>query len=298
MKIFLAGATGVIGHLLLPLLVEAGHEVAGTTRRPDRLEQIAAAGARPVLADALDREAVFAALAAKRPDAVLHQLTDLSGRDFAANARLRVEGTRNLVDAALAVGVGRMIAQSIAWIYAPGRGPAREEEPLDLAAPPPRGPTVAAVWALERAVAELPVGVSLRYGLLYGPGTWYARSGLVTEQVRRGELAATDGVTSFLHVADAAGAALAALAWPAGPLNIVDDEPAAGVDWLPLYARLVGAPPPPVRPGAAGWERGASNARVRQLGWRPRYPSWRDGFATVLGAGPSGGEPAGSPGRP
>jgi nucleoside-diphosphate-sugar epimerase len=282
MKIFLAGATGVIGRLLLPLLVKAGHEVAGTTRHPDKLAQITAAGGRPVLADALDRQAVFAALEVERPDVVIHQMTDLSGRDFAANSHLRVVGTRNLVDAALAVGVRRLIAQSIAWTYVPGQGPAREEEPLDLEAPPPRGRMVAAVQALEQAVAEVPVGVILRYGLLYGPGTWYARDGMITEQVRRGEIEATDGVTSFLHVADAAQAALLALAWPAGPLNIVDDTPAAGTDWLPVYAGLVGAPPPPVRPGAAGWERGAANAKARQLGWRPRYPTWRDGFTTAL----------------
>jgi nucleoside-diphosphate-sugar epimerase len=282
MKIFLAGATGVIGRLLLPLLIDAGHEVAGTTRRADKLALIAAAGGRPVLADALDRAAMFAALAAERPDAVIHQLTDLSGRDFAANSRLRVEGTRNLVDAALAVGVQRIVAQSIAWVYTPGQGPAREEEPLDLEAPPPRGQTVAAVQALEQTVAEAPVGVVLRYGLLYGPGTWYARDGLTTEQVRRGELAATDGVTSFLHVADAAQAAFVALAWPTGPLNIVDDVPAAGTEWLPAYAILVGAPPPPVRRGASDWERGASNAKARRLGWRPQHPTWREGFKAAL----------------
>ena len=176
-----------------------------------------------------------------------------------------------------------MIAQSIAWIYLPGHGPASEDEPLDLGAPAPRGSTVAAVRSLERAVAEMPVGVVLRYGILYGPGTWYARDGLTTEQVRRGEIAATEGVTSFVHVADAALTALQALEWPAGPLNLVDDEPAAGSDWLPLYASLVGAPPPPVRPGRESWERGASNAKAHRLGWRPHYPTWREGFKTALG---------------
>jgi nucleoside-diphosphate-sugar epimerase len=128
----------------------------------------------------------------------------------------------------------------------------------------------------------LPVGVVLRYGIFYGPGTWHARDGLVTEQVRRGEIEATDGVTSFVHVVDAAQAALLALTWPAGPVNIVDDEPAARREWLPVYARLVGAPPPPLRPGAQGWERGASNALARQRGWQPLYPSWRQGFQAEL----------------
>lgn len=283
MKILLAGATGAIGRLLLPLLVEAGHQVAGTTRRTARSAEIAAAGGRPVVLDALDREAVFAALRAERPDAVIHQLTDLSQRDFAANSRLRIEGTRNLVDAALAAGVQRVVAESIAWIYVPGRGPASEDEPLDLDVPPPRGRMVAAVRSLERAVAEVPVGVILRYGILYGPGTWYSGEGLITEQVRRGEIVADDAVTSFLHVADAARAAVQALDWPPGPLNIVDDEPAAGTEWVPAYAARIGAPRPPLRPGAQGWERGASNARARGLGWRPGYPSWRQGFQAALG---------------
>lgn len=282
MKIFLAGATGAIGRLLVPLLLQAGHEVAGTTRSLVKIEQITALGARPIIVDALDRDAVFAALEAERPDVVIHQLTDLATRDFAANSNLRIVGTRNLVDAALAVGVRRLIAQSISWICVAGHEPSREDEALDLDAPPPRGSAVAATHALEQSVAEMPLGVVLRYGLFYGPGTWYARDGLTTEQIRRGEIKATDGLTSFVHVADAAQAALLALDWPAGIVNIVDDEPAAATEWLPLYAHLVGAPPPPVKSGALGWERGASNTKARQLGWQPLYPSWRDGFRKEL----------------
>jgi nucleoside-diphosphate-sugar epimerase len=282
LKIFLAGATGAIGRLLVPLLVHAGHEVAGTTRSAARTDQITALGARPLVMDALDRDAVFAALEAERPDVVIYQLTDLAGRDFAANSRLRIEGSRNLVDASLSVGVGRMIAQSIAWVCVPGDTPAREDDPLDLDVPPPRGGTVAATKALEDAVAEMPVGVVLRYGILYGPGTWYTRDALTTEQIRRGEIAATDAVTSFTHVADAAQAAFQALVWPAGIYNIVDNEPAPATEWVPLYAHLVGAPPPPIKVGRQGWERGTSNTKARQIGWHPLYPSWRDGFQKEL----------------
>lgn len=281
MKIFLAGATGAVGRLLLPLLVQAGHEVVGTTRSAAKSTQILAAGGQAVVVDVLDRAALFTALELARPDVVIHQLTDLAERNFASNSQLRVVGTRNLVDAALAVGVQRMVAQSIAWIYAPGAGPAAESEPLDLSAPP-RSTTVAAVQALEQAVAELPVGVILRYGLFYGPGTWYAADGLTTAQMRSGEFVGPAGVTSFLHVADAAVAAYQALTWPAGVYNIVDDEPATGAAWTPIYARLVGAPPPPLQPVAAAWERGASNAKARQVGWSPRFPSWREGFHVVL----------------
>jgi len=284
MKIFLAGATGAIGRLMIPPLVKAGHTVTGTTRSAAKSGQIAEAGARPVVLDALDRDGVFAALRADRPDVVIHQLTDLAGRDFGANSRLRIEGTRNLVDAALAVGVQRMIAQSISWVCVPGSGPSREEDALDLEGPAPRGRTVAAVKALEDAVAEVPTGVVLRYGILYGPSTWYARDGLTTEQMRRGEIEATGTVTSFIHVADAAAAAIQALSWPAGILNIVDDEPAAGNEWVPFYAALVGAPPPKQVTGSNSRERGASNQKAWSLGWRPRYPSWRQGFQEVLTA--------------
>lgn len=282
MKILLVGATGVIGRLLLPLLVQAGHTVLGTTRRPERRDQIAQLGGTPVILNALDRAIMFYMFERMEPEVVIHQMTDLAERDFAANARLRVEGTRNLVDASRFVGVQQMIAQSISWVCVPGEGPAQEDDPLDLDAPPPRRGTVAAVKALEDAVAEMPRWVVLRYGLLYGPGTWHARDGLVTEQVRRGELVATDGVSSFVHVADAAQAACQALDWPSGVFNIVDDEPAAGTEWLAHYAKLVGAPQPRVEPGAHAWERGESNARARALGWHPAYPTWRTGFVQVL----------------
>lgn len=283
MKILLAGATGVIGRALLPLLIAAGHEVAGTTRAAAKRDQIAALGGQPYVMDALDREQAFDVLAATRPAVVIHQLTDLAGRDFAGNSRLRVEGTRHLVDAARAVGVARMIAQSISWVTVAGDLPSTEADPLDLAAPEPRGGTIVAVKALEDAVAELPVGVVLRCGFLYGAGTWHARDGWVTERLRRGEVTATEGVMSFVHVEDAARAALLALAWSAGVYNIVDDEPAAGTVWLPIYARAVDAPPPAITSGRAGWERGQSNAKARAAGWSPLYPSWREGFAAGLG---------------
>ncbi|HRE49758.1 MAG TPA: NAD(P)-dependent oxidoreductase [Aggregatilineales bacterium] len=282
MKILLAGATGVVGRNLLPLLSAAGYEVTGTTRRPDKQAQIAALGGQPLVMDALDRDRVFAALETIRPDIVFHQLTDLAGRDFSANVRLRVEGTRHLVDAARAVGVKRMIAQSISWVCVAGESPACEIDPLDLDAPQPRRETILGVQALEQAVAEMPIGVVLRYGLLYGAGTWYDRDSLMTEQIRRGELTATDAVSSFLHVEDAARAALSAIDWPAGVYHIVDDEPAAGTQWLPVYARLVNAPPPLTRLGRQGWKRGESNAKARAVGWSPHYRSWREGFVHVL----------------
>jgi nucleoside-diphosphate-sugar epimerase len=270
MKIFLAGAGGAIGRRLVPVLVAAGHEVVGTSRSEKGAGLVEKMGAKPVIVNVYDREKLFAALAEARPDVLMHQLTDLNDHNFAANVKLRVEGTRNLVDAALAVGVRRAIAQSISFAYAGGSGPATEEDPLD--------PQSTGVLALESTVGEMPVSVILRYGLFYGPGTWYAPDGEMARQARRGELVAGDGISSFLQVDDAARAALLALNWPSGAYNIVDDAPAPGTEWVPAFTEAVGAPPPPLQPGAKPTERGASNRKARQLGWEPLYPTWRTGF--------------------
>ncbi|WP_344591103.1 NAD(P)-dependent oxidoreductase [Actinomadura vinacea] len=276
MKILVAGATGVVGRRLVPLLVQAGHEVAGTTRHAERAGSIADQNARPVVVDMLNAKAVRKVVAAARPDAVIHQLTDLADEDFAANSKLRVHGTRNLVEAAGKAGVELMIAQSIAWCYVPGERPAVESDPLDTTLPPYEG-----ISALEETVARMPRGVVLRYGALYGPGTWYAPDGAIAERVRAGSLRPAPSWTSFVHADDAASAALAALDWPAGPVNIVDDEPAMTADWLPVYSAALGAPMPGAGRHAATIGRPVSNAKALSLGWKPQVPSWRTGFADM-----------------
>jgi len=278
MRILLAGATGVIGRLLVPLLLERGHEVLGSTRSAAGFEQILKLGAKPLQLDVFDRSAVFETVASVAPDVIIHQLTALASRNLQENARIRREGTRNLVDAALAAHTPRMIAQSIAWAYAPGEGLAVEGDPLDLQAAEPRLTTVRGVEALESAVAEVAESVVLRYGALYGPGTWYEPEGLIAERIRAGALPANDAVTSFLHVRDAALAAREALGWPRGCYNVVDDEPAAAREWVPVFARAVSLIAPSPSTGRAGWERGASNARARALGFRPQVSSWRAEF--------------------
>jgi nucleoside-diphosphate-sugar epimerase len=291
MRVFLAGATGVVGRRLIPILTASGHQVTGLARTPAAADRVRALGAEAALADVFDPAALGPAVAAAAPDVVIHQLTDLSAGRGDANARIRQVGTRNLVDAARAAGAGRMIAQSIAWAYQAGPDPAAEDVPLDLDAAPPRGATVAGVAALEDAVAELPEWVVLRYGLLYGPGTWYAADGLMGERARAGELAADADVSSFVHVEDAAIAAAAALTWPTGAVNVCDDEPAPGSAWVPVFCASAGALPPAgsgAEPGSGsgsglgerqGWARGASNRHARQdLGWAPSRPSWRQGF--------------------
>jgi nucleoside-diphosphate-sugar epimerase len=279
MKIFLAGATGVIGRILIPLLVTARHEVYGTTRTAEKSELLYSLGAVPVVVDVFDRAGLAKAVHEAQPDILIHQLTDLNERNFTANNHIRIEGTRNLVDAAREVGVNHFIAQSIAWAYTPGDSPADESVPLDLEASLSRRTTVEGVAALENAVAEMPHGIILRYGLFYGQGMWYAPDGMMAEQVRQGKITADEGITSFVHVEDAANATLAALDWSPGVVNIVDDEPAAGTVWLPSYAASLNAPAPPVSKEIPPFARGASNAKARQeLNWQPRYPSWREGF--------------------
>ncbi len=281
MRIFLAGASGAVGRRVVPALLGAGHSVVGLTRNPASAGKIEALGATAVLGDVYDAAALAQAVAAARPDVVVHQLTDLGAGDRAANAKVRVIGTRNLVDAAKAAGVRRIVAQSISWAYEPGTGPATEDTPLDHHGVPERLATVGGIESLETAVAELPEWVVLRYGTLYGPGTWYEPGALMADQARAGTLPANADISSFVHVDDAASAALAALDWPRGAINICDDEPAPGFEWVPVFCAAVGAPEP-ARAGTerTGWARGADNTLARkELGWVPSRLSWREGFA-------------------
>ncbi|MEV1167683.1 NAD(P)-dependent oxidoreductase [Nonomuraea sp. NPDC049784] len=292
MHVFVAGATGAIGRYLVPQLVEAGHRVTGTSRTESGLDRLRAQGATAVRLDVFDADAVARAVADASPDAIVHQLTALNGGNPADNGRIRRIGTRNLVDAAKLAGVSRIVAQSIAWAYAPGDGPATEDTPLDVTAPAPRSSVIGGIQALEEAVTELDEHVVLRYGLFYGPGTWYRPGGLVADVLRNGgptddpasiflgDLAANDAVTSFVHVEDAASATVAALRWPRGTVNIVDDEPAPAREWLPALAAAVGAPAPAPTGGRADWQRGADNTLARSLGWTPRHATWRTGFTS------------------
>jgi len=285
MRIFLAGATGVIGRRAVPRLIGSGHQVTGLVRRSVDADWLRGLGAEAVVGDVFDRDGVLQAVRRAAPDVVMHQLTDLKGVNFQANSEMRKTGTRHLMDAALAAEVRRVVAQSIAWMYQAGEVPAAEDVPLDLGAGGSRLRTVQGVAALEAAVREAPEWVVLRYGLLYGPGTWYARDGLMAERAARGELAANADVSSFVHVDDAAGAAAAALSWPTGFVNVCDDVPAPGRDWVPVFCRAVGAPVPQATAAERhGWARGASNEHARKgLNWTPAYPSWREGFAALAG---------------
>ncbi|MDX3242133.1 NAD(P)-dependent oxidoreductase [Streptomyces sp. ME18-1-4] len=303
MRILVAGATGVVGRPLVGALRARGHQVAALVREEARAPE----ADEVVVADALDRDAVRSAVSAARPEAVVHQLSALRLlRDdppeaFAQTARLRTEGTAHLVEAARAAGARRLVAQSIAFAAAPA-GPTvlDEDAPLYVDAPDPGwAATVRAVAELERLVlsgAPGLAGVVLRYGALYGPGTAYARDGGTGQRVLAGKLPLPEGgagITSFLHVEDAVGAAVAAVESEAtGVFHVTDDEPAPAARWLPHYARTLGAPPPRTVPAALaprllGWfmthqlttARGAAGDRARTtLGWKPQRPDWRDGL--------------------
>lgn len=307
MKVFLAGATGAIGKELVPRLVAAGHEVHGMTRTASKRVMLEEMGAVAVVADALDPDQVAEAVGRAKPDVIVHELTAIGSldprhfdRDFALTNRLRSQGTDYLLAAGQAVGVRRFVAQSYgAWPYQRTGGPVKtEEDPLDPAPPREMRGTLAAIQHLEQAVlgAAWTEGIVLRYGWFYGPGTSMARDGQQSDLVRRHRfpvIGGGRGVWSFVHVADAAEATVAALTHGSrGIYNVVDDEPALVAEWLPALAQELGAGKPMRLPrfvgrlliGEAGLvlmtdTRGASNAKARrELEWVPAHASWRQGF--------------------
>ena len=310
MRVFVAGASGAIGRPLVRKLVEAGHEVIGTTRSEERAEWIREASARAAVVDALDRDALLAAMDETAPEVVVHELTALPQRMnfrrdelYVGTNRLRTEGTRNLLEGARAAGARRFVSQSIAFAY-PNDGPRvkTEEDPILTHAPEPFGSGVRSLHEMESAVlgAEGIEGLVLRYGFFYGPGTHYGEGGYMLEDVRRRRLPIVGkgaGTFSFIHVDDAADATVAAVERGApGIYNITDDDPAALSEWVPVLAEAAGARRPLRVPvwlarlvagrQVADWAnelRGASNQKAkRELGWTPAHTSWRTGFVESL----------------
>lgn len=309
LRVFVAGATGVVGRTLLPRLRERGHHVTALVRSgaagTDDVDDVA-------VGDLLDAQRLKQVLVDASPEVVVHVASAFGESDFdralERTVRLRSEGTRHLVDAAVEAGAGRIIAQSSAAAYAPdGHDVLDEEAPLWTEAPGCWGELVRATSELEEAVLTRPEieGMALRYGALYGPGTWFATGGAVHRQVCGSELPLIDdgaGLTSFTHVDDAASAAVEVLSGgdPAA-YNVVDNEPSECTEWLPAYARMAGGPAPvsltlEQAQNQLDWftvhqlteQRGASNFRIREtLGWRPAWPSWREGFAALFGLWPS-----------
>ncbi len=320
MKVFVAGASGALGVQLVPQLVAAGHEVVAMTRTPSKQEGLRALGARPVVADALDPDAVASVVGEAEPEVIVHQLTALSGKMSMRDARypdrssmakmtnrLRTEATDHLLAAGRAVGARRFVAQSFgAFRYARTGGSVQtEDDPLDPDPPGAMRPVVEALLYLEAAVTTIDwgEGLALRYGGFYGPGTSVSLDpdAQMAGPIRKRQFPIAGGgggVMSFVHVEDAAAAtAIAVERGEPGIYNIVDDEPAPMREWLPVLADALGAKPPRRIPRWLGRlvagematlmmteVRGASNAKAkRELGWQLRYPSWRLGFTKGLG---------------
>jgi nucleoside-diphosphate-sugar epimerase len=320
MKVFVAGATGVLGRALVPQLVAQGHDLVGMTKSASKQDLVRRLGARPVVADALDPDAVAEAVASAEPDVIVHQLTALSGpmsfrearnpersSAFTMTNRLRTEGTDHLLAAGRAVGAWRFVAQSFgAFRWARTGGPVlTEDDPIDLNPPAALRMALPGILHVERAVTtiEWGEGLALRYGGLYGPGTSVslAPDAVMAAPIRKRRFPIVGdggGIFSHVHVEDAAAATVIAVErGQPGIYNIVDDEPAPVREWLPVLASALGAKPPRRIPrwlarllaGEAATlmmtdVKGASNEKAkRELGWTPRYASWRQGFAQGLG---------------
>lgn len=307
MKIFLAGATGVIGRRLVPAMASAGYEVVGTSRTIEGAARVQALGGEGIVLDALDRSAVIDAVARISPEVVMHQLTDIRSVDlkdfdgsFASTNRLRTDALDHLLNAARSSGAKRFVAQSFTgWTNERiGAVPKTETDPLDRDPAKQARMSLQAINHLETRILEADdiEAIALRYGHLYGPETAYAPGGEMYEAISRRKIPVVGGgkgVWSFLHVEDAVSATVAALTdGESGLFNIVDDHPVSVSEWLPIMARSIGAKTPRRVPAflakaAIGEQgirfmtdiRGSSNAKAKRiLGWEPAHPSWRDGF--------------------
>jgi len=303
MRVFVTGATGALGRHLVPGLVAAGHQVTATTRSAAKTGQLREWGAVPAVVDGLDRAAVITAVRAAAPEVIVHQMTALADmrslrrfdRVFAATNELRTTGTDNLLAAAAEAGTRRVIAQGYTgWPNERSGGPVKTEgDPLDPRPVPSARQSLAALRHVDQSVpAGVPEGVVLRYGSFYGPGA----SQPLLDMVRKRQVPVIGGgagVWSFIETSDAAAATVAAVTGGApGVYNIVDSDPAPVTEWLPYLAQVLGAKPPLRVPGWLGrllagelvvaqmtTVRGSSNEKARkELGWEPRYASWREGF--------------------
>ena len=311
MKVFLAGASGALGRYLVPQLVQAGHQVDALTRSPSKVAWLEAAGAKAVVADAMDPVGLKKLVHDSGPEAVIDELTDLPqtmgirafSHFYDRLTPLKATASPALLEASVEVGARVHIMQSIAFLYAPG-GAERKVEDDEVFTNPPREWTEVLPTFLraERAVAASsePTGIVLRYGFFYGPGTSYAADGALARMARRWLLPVVGGgggLYSFIHLEDAASATVKALeSGRPGIFNIVDDHPVAMRDWLPRYAALIGARRPLRVPGWAGRMaagalavhyattlRGAANDKAKaQLGWQPKYPTYEEGFEAEL----------------
>ncbi|MCD8794962.1 NAD-dependent epimerase/dehydratase family protein [Mammaliicoccus sciuri] len=280
-KIFVTGATGLIGTKLTKRLIEEGYEVAGLTTSEKGKEKLDNAGVKAYIGNILEYDTIEKSIGDFKPDIIMNEITDLKQVDMSANTKVRIEGTRNLVEAAIKHDVPHIQSQSIAFVYEAGDTLATEETSLDYDASGDRKITVDGVEGLEKESARLSKHVILRYGLLYGPGTWYGKDGMIYNQFINGEVTMTDGVQSFIHIDDAVETAIQALNFESGIYNVADDDPVKGDDWAKWYANELNVTPTLNIEPAAPFERGVTNKKFKDQGGKLIYTTWKDGMHPI-----------------
>lgn len=280
-KIFVTGATGLIGTKLTKRLIEEGYEVAGLTTSEKGKEKLDNAGVKAYIGNILEYDTIEKSIGDFKPDIIMNEITDLKQVDMSANTKVRIEGTKNLVEAAIKHDIPHIQSQSIAFVYEAGDTLATEETSLDYDASGDRKITVDGVEGLEKESARLNKHVILRYGLLYGPGTWYGKDGMIYNQFINGEVTMTDGVQSFIHIDDAVETAIQALNFESGVYNVADDEPVKGDDWAKWYANELNVTPTLNIEPAAPFERGVTNKKFKDQGGKLIYTTWKDGMHPI-----------------
>ncbi|MCE4967322.1 NAD(P)-dependent oxidoreductase [Staphylococcus aureus] len=277
-KIFVTGATGLIGIKLVQRLKEEGHEVAGFTTSENGQQKLAAVNVKAYIGDILNADTIDQALADFKPEIIINQITDLKNVDMAANTKVRIEGSKNLIDAAKKHDVKKVIAQSIAFMYEPGEGLAYEKTALDFNSTGDRKVTVDGVVGLEEETARMDEYVVLR---LYGPGTWYGKDGMIYNQFMDGQVTLSDGVTSFVHLDDAVETSIQAIHFENGIYNIADDAPVKGSEFAEWYKEQLGVEPNIDIQPAQPFERGVSNEKFKAQGGTLIYKTWKDGMNPI-----------------
>ncbi|HDG8474796.1 TPA: NAD(P)-dependent oxidoreductase [Staphylococcus aureus] len=277
-KIFVTGATGLIGIKLVQRLKEEGHEVAGFTTSENGQQKLAAVNVKAYIGDILNADTIDQALADFKPEIIINQITDLKNVDMAANMKVRIEGSKNLIDAAKKHDVKKVIAQSIAFMYEPGEGLAYEKTALDFNSTGDRKVTVDGVVGLEEETARMDEYVVLR---LYGPGTWYGKDGMIYNQFMDGQVTLSDGVTSFVHLDDAVETSIQAIHFENGIYNVADDAPVKGSEFAEWYKEQLGVEPNIDIQPAQPFERGVSNEKFKAQGGTLIYKTWKDGMNPI-----------------
>ncbi|MDT0669924.1 NAD(P)-dependent oxidoreductase [Mammaliicoccus sciuri] len=270
-----------LGTKLTRRLIEEGYEVAGLTTSEKGKEKLDNAVVKAYIGNILEYDTIEKSIGDFKPDIIMNEITDLKQVDMSANTKVRIEGTRNLVEAAIKHDVPHIQSQSIAFVYEAGDTLATEETSLDYDASGDRKITVDGVEGLEKESARLNKHVILRYGLLYGPGTWYGKDGMIYNQFINGEVTMTDGVQSFIHIDDAVEIAIQALNFESGVYNVADDEPVKGDDWAKWYANELNVTPTLNIEPAAPFERGVTNKKFKDQGGKLIYTTWKDGMHPI-----------------